>query len=112
MFAALFRGFVWQCIWIVEPVGRKLVERRIRIWRSFVVYRQFEDAFPNANLRKTRERCGKQKEQHELPSHRFHLKGINSRLHLETTVQLLLLSKKKYSVESFRDAIDYSTFQW
>src|SRR5229473_1091763 len=78
MLTALFRGFVSQSIWIVEPVGRKLVERRIWIWSSFVVYRQFEDAFPNANLRKTRERCGKQKEQHELPSHRFHLKGIDS----------------------------------
>src|ERR1700747_1415180 len=77
MLTALFRGFVSQSIWIVEPVGRKLVERRIWIWRSFFVYRQFEDAFPNANLRKTRERCSKQKEQHELPSHRFHLKGIN-----------------------------------
>src|SRR6267378_5992428 len=84
MLTALFCGFVSQSIWIVEPVGRKLVERRIWIWRSFVVYRQFEDAFPNANLRKTRERCGKRKEQHELPSHRFHLKRIDSHLHLET----------------------------
>src|SRR5882762_6641933 len=100
MLTALFRGFVSQSIWIVEPVGRKLVERRIWIWRSFVIYRQFEDAFPNANLRKTRERCGKQKEQHELPSHRFHLKRIDSHLHVETTVQLLLLSRKKYSAES------------
>src|SRR5258708_32422253 len=107
MLTALFRGFVSQSIGIVEPVGRKLVERRIWIWRSFVVYRQLEDAFPNANLRKTRECCGKQEEQHEIPSHRFHLKGTDSHLHVETTVQLLLLSRKKYSRESFRDAIDY-----
>jgi hypothetical protein len=69
MLTALFGGLVSQSIWIVEPVGHKLVERWIWIWRSFFVYRQIEEAFPNANLRKARERRGKQKEEHEFPSH-------------------------------------------
>src|ERR1700719_497532 len=100
MLTAPFRGLVSQCIWIVEPVGHKLVERWIWIWRSFFVYRQIEDAFPNANLRKTRERCGKQKEEHELPLHRFHLKGIDSQLHVETSTQILPWPRKQYPVES------------
>src|SRR5256885_9878397 len=35
---------------IFEATGRELIERRIRIRRSFLVGREFQDAFPNAHL--------------------------------------------------------------
>src|SRR5580765_1967400 len=111
MLMTLFRSLVSQSIRIVEPVSRKLVERRIGIWRSFFVYRQIEDAFPDANLRKTRERRGKQKEEDELPSHRFHLKGIDSQVHVETMMQDSACPGRSVQWKLFRHAIDYSTLR-